>query len=185
MRETLARVELREGERALDVGCGTGAHLRALDERAPAALLVGIDASSAMLERARAKLGPRARLVEARAGELPFGAASFDLLVSSSVLHHLRAPAQALREWRRVLRPGGRLALTDWCDDYLACRVCDRVLRLLNPAHARTYGRTQLAELLRAAGFEGVAVERYRISWLWGLMTATGRAPARAAPGSE
>jgi len=76
-----------------------------------------------------------------------------------------------------VLRPGGHLILTDWCDDYLACRICDRVLRLLNPSQARIYGRAECGALLSAAGLEITSLERYRISWLWGLMTATARAP--------
>lgn len=178
---TLGRIDLRAGERVLDVGAGTGALLSALAEREPAASLSGVDASPAMLARARAKLGARANLFEAQAENLPFEAGSFDLLVSTSVFHHLRRPREALREWRRVLRPGGRIALTDWCDDFLACRVCDRVLRLVSASHFRTYGLDDLGRMLAEAGFEELALERYRISWLWGMMTATGRAP-RAAP---
>lgn len=174
---TLARIELRPGERVLDVGSGTGALLAALAEREPAAVLSGVDASSAMLARAATKLGGRASLLEARADELPFEEGSFDLVVSTSVLHHLRRPLEALREWRRVLRTNGRLVVTDWCDDYLACRICDRALRLFSSAHFRTYGLEALRSLLGGAGFEELALERYRISWLWGMMTATARAP--------
>ncbi len=81
----------------------------------------------------------------------------------------------------RVLRPNGRLVVTDWCDDYVACRICDLWLRLFNRAHFRTYGEKQCRQLLEQAGFTAVRVDRYKINWLWGLMTAA--AQKRAAYG--
>ena len=72
-----------------------------------------------------------------------------------------------------MLRVGGRLVVTDWCDDYVACRVCDSCLRLFSPAHVKMYGGRECAQLLHEAGHALVDVEKYKISWLWGLMTAT------------
>jgi hypothetical protein len=77
----------------------------------------------------------------------------------------------------RVLRPGGALVVTDWCDDYLACCIYDRLLRLFSAAHHRIYGAAECGEVFAGAGFEAVSVERYKIDWLWGLMTATARKP--------
>jgi hypothetical protein len=80
---------------------------------------------------------------------------------------------------RRVLERGGRLVITDWCDDYLTCRVFDAWLRLVDPAHYRTYGQRACEALLEASRFEAIKVRRYKISWLWGLMTV------KAGKGSE
>jgi hypothetical protein len=77
-----------------------------------------------------------------------------------------------LREIARVLRAGGRVFVTDWCDDYIACWICDRALRLLDPAHRRAYGQKECRNFLVRAGFQIEALERYKIDWLWGLMTA-------------
>ena len=73
----------------------------------------------------------------------------------------------------RVLRPSGRAVITDWCDDYLACRVCDRFLRIMGRAHTGIYTSETCRILLADASFRNVEVRRYKISWLWGLMTAT------------
>ena len=95
--------ELR-GRRALEVGCGTGRLSAALAERALARVWA-VDASAAMVERARA-LGVNARV--ARAEALPFKAGAFGAVVMRMVVHLLERP-RALAEAARVLRPGGRL----------------------------------------------------------------------------
>ena len=67
--------------------------------------------------------------------------------------------------------------ITDWCDDYLACRLCNIYLRLTSKAHYKTYRQAECASLLREAGHAEATVERYKISWLWGLMTARAQKP--------
>ena len=172
-RETLARLRLRPTERLLDVGCGTGALLARLAGPHPTALLAGIDPVPEMLAVARRRLAPAVDLREGWAEALPFASERFDVVVSNNMLHYVRQPLAALREMGRVLRPGGRLVITDWCDDYLACRLCDLYLRLFSPSHVKVYRRRECLRLLRDAGHRDVEVDRYKISWLWGLMTAT------------
>jgi ubiquinone/menaquinone biosynthesis C-methylase UbiE len=180
---TAARIALRPGEGLLDLGCGTGALLLRLALDCPGARLAGADPSAEMLAVARHRLPPAVPLVRAFAERLPFAEGSFDVVASVSAFHYFRDPAGALAEMRRVLRPAGRLVLTDWCDDFLACRLCDLLLRWLNAAHARAYGGGECREMLAAAGFGGGRVERYKISWLWGLMTATAARPPSPAGG--
>jgi len=171
--ETLRRIEVAPADLVLDVGCGTGLLLASLSRAAPRARLTGVDLSAEMLEVARRRLPPGVDLSRAMAECLPFEDAAFDVVVSTNVLHFVRRPAAALQEMRRVLRTSGRVVITDWCDDYLPCRVCDLLLRVFDRAHFRTYGSDRLRELLAEAGFTTFDVERYRIDWLWGLMTAT------------
>jgi ubiquinone/menaquinone biosynthesis C-methylase UbiE len=178
--ETLKRVRLLPSERVLDVGCGTGVLLEGLLDRYPDSRLTGVDLSPAMLAHARQRLPDRVTLEVADAEALPFPAESFDMAVSVSSFHFWPRPKRALAELRRVLRPRGRLVITDWCDEYLACRVCDRILRLVDAAHQGIYGRSECAALLAGAGFEVSSLERYRISWLWGLMTAAANVPGKA-----
>jgi SAM-dependent methyltransferase len=178
VRETLSRLVLRPGERALDVGCGTGELAVRIHQSYPGGRIVGADLVPAMLRQAREKLSGSAALVAADAIRLPFAGAAFDVVVSSSSFHFWASPEAGLEEVRRVLRPGGRLVITDWCDDYLACRVCDVLLRLIDPAHHRAYGTRSCHRMLHDAGFREVQVERFRVSWLWGMMTGRAMRPA-------
>ncbi len=177
LRETLGRLAIEPGERLLDVGCGTGALLQALSLSASGAKLSGVDASPAMLAVARRRVSAAVLLAQSPAERLPFGDAGFDVVVTTNAFHYFRRPLGALEEMARVLRPGGRLVLTDWCDDYLACRLCDLWLRAFDRAHFRTYGREECRRLLERAGFRVARIDRYKISWLWGLMTALARNP--------
>ena len=178
VRETLDRLNPRSGDKLLDVGCGTGALLHAVSSSYPQAKLAGVDLSPEMIEIARVKLGPTVVLECSQAERLPFPNETFDILVSTSVLHFLRRPHEVLCEARRVLKPGGKIVVTDWCHDYLACRLCDGFLRLFDRAHFRTYTGEDCKRLLIDSAFDSVGVDRYKISWIWGLMTAIGRKSA-------
>jgi ubiquinone/menaquinone biosynthesis C-methylase UbiE len=171
-RETLRRMPMTPTTRVLDVGCGTGELLRRLRAKYPGAVLAGLDPVPEMLDVARDKLSGAEDLRVGYADALPWAAASFDVVVSCNMFHYITHPVEALREMARAIRPGGALVLTDWCDDYLACRLCNLYLRLTNRAFYKTYREGECRALLGKAGFSEVKLERYKISWLWGLMTA-------------
>lgn len=171
--ETLKRLPVSAGTSVLDVGCGTGELLRRLRAKYPQAALAGLDPVEEMLAIARGKLAGSEDLRIGYADALPWPAASFDIVVSCNMFHYITHPVEALREMGRVLRPGGVLVMTDWCDDYLACRLCNLYLRLTNRAFYRTYRQAECRDLFHAAGYGDVRIDRYKISWLWGLMTAT------------
>jgi SAM-dependent methyltransferase len=98
------------GARVLELGCGTGEFTRRV---APSgAEVVALDISGDLLARARAKVGAQARFARGNAEVLPFRDGAFDVVYGCSILHHL-AVEVALREVRRVLRPGGRLVFSE------------------------------------------------------------------------
>ncbi|HEY2551079.1 MAG TPA: class I SAM-dependent methyltransferase, partial [Streptosporangiaceae bacterium] len=101
--------------RVLDVGCGTGYLLGRLAARAPQAeVLAGIDAAPAMVEvAAAAAADDRLRFVVATAEHLPWPAAAFDLVVSTTSFDHWADQRAGLAECARVLAPGGCLVLAD------------------------------------------------------------------------
>jgi ubiquinone/menaquinone biosynthesis C-methylase UbiE len=131
-----------------------------------------------MLRQAIAKrISDRICWIQAEAGKLPLADASFDWVGCANSFHYFRQPEVALAEVRRVLRPGGSLALVDWCDDYLTCKVCSWWLRWTDPAFYHTYSLPECATLLEQAGFQIVHHHRFRVGWLWGLMRFVCRRP--------
>ena len=178
-RETLRRLPMTSTARVLDVGCGTGELLMRLRAKYPDAMLAGLDPVEEMLIVAKDKLSGREDLRIGYADSLPWRSGSFDVVVSCNMFHYITHPVEALKEMARVLRPGGALVLTDWCDDYIACRVCNLYLRITNRAFYKTYRQAECLELLRVTGFSDVKVELYKISWLWGLMTAVVTIPKK------
>ena len=130
----------------LNVGCGTGGFEARVLAGRPEQSLTGVDLSEKMLAAAREKThrAPNARFVQADAHDLPFADASFDAVVSASTLHYLAAPAATLGEMRRVVRPGGRVAVLDWCRDFRAMRWMDALLRRVDPAHRCVFTTAEL-----------------------------------------
>ena len=175
IRETLARIDLQPDDRVLDVGCGTGVLLEALSNTTSGAQLAGVDPSADMLAVARERFDGTIVLKQSHAEKLPFPDEVFDVVISTNAFHYFRNPLGALQEMYRVLAPNGRIAITDWCDDYPACRLLDIFLRLFNRAHFQTYGQQQCRNLLEQAGFTVMQLDRYKINWFWGLMTAVAR----------
>ena len=116
--QLLDRARITVGQQVLEIGCGTGNLLTALGRRRPELATVGIDPDPAALRRARRKAARRRlpiRYDRAFAGALPAADDSFDRVLSSFMLHHLDDDERmrALREIRRVLRPGGELHVVD------------------------------------------------------------------------
>jgi ubiquinone/menaquinone biosynthesis C-methylase UbiE len=109
----------RSGDRVLDVGCGTGFFARALAEVVgPKGEVLGVDAAPEMVAHAaaRSRSVANCRFEVGSAGALAYPDGSFDVLVSSLTLHHLATEEQlpAVREMRRLLRPGGRLLIAEF-----------------------------------------------------------------------
>ncbi len=108
---------LKPGMGLLDVGCGPGSITLGLAQRVAAGEVVGIDISAGRIEQARALAAERGvtnvRFETADIYALPFEDASFDAVFSNAVHQHLSDPLAALREQRRVLKPGGVIGIGD------------------------------------------------------------------------
>lgn len=109
----VADLGLREGDRVLDAGCGTGRALPPLRAAVgPSGVVVGADLTPAMLEAAvRAGRDRDGQLLLADVAALPLRSESLDAVFGAGLVSHLPHPAENLRELARVVRPGGTLAL--------------------------------------------------------------------------
>jgi SAM-dependent methyltransferase len=159
------------GSRVLDVGTGTGTVAALAVHRA--AEVIAADAEASMAELARANV-PGARVLRAALPDLPFAAAAFDAVVANFVVNHVGDPVAAVTELRRVLRPGGRVAVSVWPQlqpplQSLWQEVIDAagLVRPAIPSVAtdKNFDRTPagLADLLRRAGLGQVVSET--VTW--------------------
>src|ERR1700757_5200975 len=191
-RRLAAESAVRPGDRVLDAACGTG-DLAIADLKAGAGTVTGLDFSERMLERARRKAP--LDWVQGDMLALPFEDASFDAATVGLGVRNVADLELALRELRRVLRPGGRLAILEITQPRGLLRPFfslwfDRIVPLLGkvlpggsaytylPASVRRFPNAEdLAELMRASGFGDV---RFRL--LGGTIVAlhTGSAQERA-----
>jgi ubiquinone/menaquinone biosynthesis C-methylase UbiE len=161
--EALEALELGPGDLLLDMGCGTGAGVRAaagIVERA-----VGVDLSPKMLAEARERAAglPGVEFVEGDSEDLPFGDGEFTAVLCTTSLHHYPRPEAAARELARVLAPGGRAVIGDGTRDAVLTKVIDFLCRKFEAGHVGYHTVEGLRRLLEDAG-----LERTEARSIWG-----------------
>ena len=147
---------LNGSERVLDVATGGGHTAFALAPHA--AEVVALDLTQPMLEVARKEAQARGltniSYVAGDAHELPFAAESFDVVTCRHAPHHFPRVQQAISEWVRVLKPGGKLLLVDSAspEEAEAAAVLHEIETLRDPSHMRNHNISEWKAYLDAAG---------------------------------
>ncbi len=140
-------------EALLDVGCGTGFLLDLLVMQ-KAARYSGLDLSEEMIRVAKGKAIPGAEFVAGSADKLPYPDESFDIVACSQSFHHYPYPEKAMREAKRVLKPGGLYILSDtgiggigaWIDNHI-------LFKLMKSGDCHTTNRKGIEKMMAGAGF--------------------------------
>jgi ubiquinone/menaquinone biosynthesis C-methylase UbiE len=150
-RAAIAAAQIAPGALVVDVGTGTGFLAEAALDAG--ARVIGIDASSGMIDQVRRRLSGRS--FEAREGDveaLPLANGEADVVLANMVLHHAPDPQRTISEMARALKPGGRLVITDadtHTHEWLRIEQHDRWLG---------FEREDIARWFREAGLDGVSV---------------------------
>ncbi len=148
--EALALLDIEQGDRVLDVGCGTGFGTEGLLQYTDD--VHGLDQSVHQMEKAFEKFGKndRVRFYRGDAERLPFDDDSFDVIWSSGSIEYWPNPVAALREFRRVVKPGGQVLVVgpNYPKSTLMQKVADMIMLF--------YDEEEADRMFRAAGFESV-----------------------------
>jgi ubiquinone/menaquinone biosynthesis C-methylase UbiE len=152
---------LKRGFKVLDIGCGTGYAVLQMGSIISEGRICGIDISSRMIDKARAKvpesLRERVEFRQASSENIPYSEGEFDNILCTNSFHHYPEPILALGEMYRVLRPGGKAVILENATD-LSWYIWawDRILRIIEKGHVRYYSSQEIGKMLKEAGFECV-----------------------------
>jgi len=176
-KELLGALPLADARCVLDVGAGTGAHLKDLSDSASNGNVIGIDMSEGMLSLAKARSDNALAVMDAE--KLAADSGAFDVATLVFVLFHLPNPVDGLREVGRVLRSGGVVGVTTWADgaavpgndiwveelDALGADPDTRNPRVVQ--HELMDSREKLEGLLADAGYESIRVWSRTSEYRW------------------
>lgn len=168
-RRLVEAARLQWGWRVLDLATGTGqAAIAAAECVGPMGLVVGVDCSPRMLDRARAKSVGLLQVswLLGDAQDPPFPPASFDAVLCSSAFAYFRDQLATLQRWRQLLIPGGTVAFHGWSEQSFTIGVLIRQLAAEAgypiAFHELTRDRAACADLLQLAGFEVQSIDSER-----------------------
>ncbi len=178
-RRIIESLDLKDGDKILEVGCGNGYYLSLLNRLGLKLKLVGIDKDALALKDAAKFIGDKkVKLILADASKIPFANESFDKVVMSEVIEHVQDEKGALREVIRVLKTGGVLTLTtcnitypffwdplNWTLQHLFnTHIQAGFWAGIWNQHTRLYEKHEIEKLIKQSGFK-IEISQALTSW--------------------
>jgi len=142
-------LDAKAGETIVDVGFGGGYALELIAPKVIPARVMGVEISNAMIEAAKARWGETIEVQLADAAAMPFADGFFDGIISVNTIYFWNNPVAVLQEFRRVLRPNGRLVLGIGMKEMMRWSP-------LTWFGFRLFSSKEIERMLDAAGFEAI-----------------------------
>lgn len=188
-RETIAALAVAPTDVVVEIGFGPGCGIEALAARAPQGLIYGIDPSPEMFAAAsrrnrKALAAERAILIQGRIRDLRLAPESVDRILAVNVVYFFDEEGDELNEAWRILKCGGRIAL------YATDKAIMKRWKCAGAETHRLYGRDELFDLLRHAGFDSgeIAIREVKVAFGVAGLVATAtkhHSGTRGAPGER
>ena len=156
---TVSLLNIQPSSRVLEIGFGGGVSTQLASQKAPQGFVVGIDHSATMVQAASKRnagaiQAGRMELKQGDAASIPYPDESFDIVFSLHSIYFWKDPVECLKGFRRVLKPGGLLAIT------IQPKNRWRQEQLDAPGMTLFFG-DQIAEMFASAGFQNIRMESY------------------------
>lgn len=154
----------------IDMGCGTGAVLKAVHDQNKDAHLTGVDISQDMLDVAEKKFGAADNVKWVRSDLENFdeGQGCYDIVICLFVYHHIQDQTAFLDRLIQLAKPGGKIVIADYALDSIVMWIAEIYWRFFLPSHTKALSSKNLARhVRRRSGIEIVAQKRFAPDWFW------------------
>lgn len=174
------RLSLRGDEHILDIACGTGRLEGLLRQNHPGLDVTGVDLSPHMIEVARGRLpeDERTRWHHGTLDSVALPPDSFDVVTCNNAFHLFPEQQASLVQMARLAKPGGVVAIVDWCREYPQIGALQLFVRLGTGQRRQILTRAELRAMLGKAGLQVETAERFSATPFWGMMCFIARKPA-------
>ena len=153
-RHILEELEALRPARLIDIGCGPGGFLSAVQKRFPEIRLSALDLSEEMVRETAQRLGPAAAATAGDAEHMPLESGQYDAVTCNMSIHHYPHPQDAVNEMYRILAPGGTLLLNDMDCAAPIRTLANWIFPRLPGGDVKMYTRQEIAKMMQNAGFE-------------------------------